>query len=640
MAKIEWRVYDTTIGKLPVCMIKPDTGDSFANFADGINAVKSYFPANGEVEDYIPANILPYIKSYKSSSNSHKFTENTIDVTNEMIDPYQRRTYIIGSNSTTVFRLGYFIGGNTSNFYINYLYLPPNETSSLYGIYSNSDAVYNIVFNMLFPIIILFKWGTSSSYNWVNLGISPIKYDNNKWVFLPNINHNPGGYSYSQSLTTHNIISNGDSIVAQLWDNAVDPPVPSPYTPGSTTEGDVNSDATDGTWTLTHTGEKTGHSGWNDLEASLFRMYALNKSQLATFSQSIWNPNVLEGIIQHIGGVEKVIIGMYSYPFAVEHESAELSINFNWLPAWADGIQAKGYLVKDEMKQIDFGDISIPAYSGTFYDFQPFSSAHLFIPYIGFVPLKMNEIQSTKSGCTLNLKFNINVATGDFCAMVTVKNKYDPQMNSYYDMTIGAYNGNIARPLPISRQDMMDIYKAGATLLGATAGTVMGIKSAMIAQSSMEGAIHRFAEKTNEVNAINEFNSWGDFGLELQGLPKAPNIKEYKDTVNTGKRQAINSGSNAISAVTQANAPIDRSGILGGVIGRCYEQKPFILLTYPHQNVSNKQYLLGYSTNIEGPLSNGFEGYTEVREIRIKDSNATSSEIAEIEQIVRGGIII
>lgn len=479
-----------------------------------------------------------------------------------------------------------------------------------------------------------YRASDTAVYNAVYNGIS-VRTENNATIYYDDYyilsNHTEKSTLYSSSQYSFDTVvtcgSYGSSIKG-IYDD------------GGTNEDEENSGATDGTWGLTHTGEKSGHSSYNDLEASLFRVYALNKTQMSDLAQSIWNPNVLQAVLQKIGGIEKLVIGLYSYPFAVQHESSVININFNWLDSWADGVQAKGYRVTEEYQEIDFGDISIPIYSGTFYDYQPFSSVQLFIPYIGFVPLKMNEIQSTKPGCSLNLKFNINVTTGDFCAMVTVKNKYDPQMKVYYDMTIGMYNGNISRPLPLSRQEMFEVYKAGATLLSATAMTAMGARSAMIAQSSMEGAIHRFAEKTNEVNSINEFNSWGDFGIELQGVPKAPNIREYKDTVNSGKRQAINSGSNAISAVTQANAPIDRSGNLGGVIGRCAEQKAFILITYPHQNISKKQSILGYSTNAEGPLSKGFEGYTEVREIRIKNSIATSSEIAEIEQIVRGGIII
>lgn len=430
--------------------------------------------------------------------------------------------------------------------------------------------------------------------------------------------------------------------------NPIFPTNPDPYSPGGNTGTEGNSEDTGGTWSTTHSGLAVGSSDFNDLEAELFRAYALDKNQLSDFSRALWNPNILEAVLQKIGGIEKLVIGLFSFPFELINNPNQtpININFNWMDEW-NGTGAKGYILNNEERDIPFGQIEIPRFSKTFYDYQPYSSAQLFLPYVGFVPLKMNEIV----GCKLDVIYTVNIMTGDFCAKVSVIDKHDPLTDTDYDMTIGMYNGNMARPLPLSRQELFDVYKAGATLLGATAGALIGGMGAASAAMSGNKAVKNYEAINKQVNSINQtairmnddlLRNGNPMNLPLAPMVKAPDRPDTKlqeEQIKSGVRTASDNASNAIGAVANANAPISRSGNLGGVVGRCSHPRAFILLSYPHQNVSANQNILGYATNIEGPLKK-FKGYTEVREIRIKDSNATSSEISEIEQIVRGGIII
>ena len=105
------------------------------------------------------------------------------------------------------------------------------------------------------------------------------------------------------------------------------------------------------------------------------------------------------------------------------------------------------------------------------------------------------------------------------------------------------------------------------------------------------------------------------------------------------KRAGIALGASAIGLITSANQPIPRNGTIGAISGRTSTQEAFVSLSLPHQNIPSNQGMLGYPTNLPGPLAN-YSGYTVVRDIHIKSSTALYSELVEIEKIVRGGIVI
>lgn len=407
-----------------------------------------------------------------------------------------------------------------------------------------------------------------------------------------------------------------------------------PYSGGGYTE--PSSPSSTGTWTRPHNTIDGNPTGYNDLDAGLFRVYSLTKQQLSAFANKLWNPAILEAIAQHFSDPTGVVISLHSFPFIVPHNQYDELIQFNWIPKWLDGVEVKGYSLSQEYYTVDFGDVKIDRFSGTFYDYQPYSSAQLYLPYVGFVNLKMNEILDG----TLNVKYNINIITGDFTANVLVKNKVDPVTKETFNLLIGCYSGNMARPLPLSRQDMLEVYKTGIELAKTVASVAMGVNNGIAAATATQVARDKYDEilkYNNKASIFNERNA--KYGFNLPDLPLKPQLSEPESVMDSFKN-GFSSNNNSSLDVAGANAPIGRSGSLGSVLGRCTEQTPFILLSYPHQNISEKQgKLMGYATNLSGTLED-FTGYTEVREIWLTLPTATSSELAEVEKILSGGIII
>lgn len=408
-------------------------------------------------------------------------------------------------------------------------------------------------------------------------------------------------------------------------------PLADPYSGGgSGTDPSGETGDNPAEWQLPQDEVAMGGSTYNDFTAGVYRAYAMTASQLNDFSDQLWNTNVLDALSRYLQNPADLVLGLYSYPFNVDSSSTATNIGFNWCDAWGlSSIVASGYPISTHLQHITFGYIEIPHYSETFYDYAPYSGIQIHLPYIGFVPLKMSEVVGRK----IYIDYYVDLLSGDFTAELSVNGSIlDPEGIP----VIGLYQGNIAKPMPISQQNMGQIYKklgetAVATLV---AGAAAGVAS--MAQQS--------AEDYNKLATI--FDKDAEAGIS-GAAENAESARAQADTdMRTSKaagkfaiRTGIGGVANAALNMQGVNAPITRNGSLDGSNGRTSSQECFALISVPDQSKSLNQKMLGFPANIDGPLTN-VSGYTEVRDIRLHSDRATASEMAEIEQILRGGIII
>lgn len=412
--------------------------------------------------------------------------------------------------------------------------------------------------------------------------------------------------------------------------------VDDPYTPGGTTDPETGDFP--GDWTLPVEDIETPISPVDSTQAGVFRSFAMTKSQLSSMAQKLWSPNLLQQFLNGnffdiFGKPIDLITGIMEYPFVVTpHEENPEQINFSWWPQWNTWADvATGYPLTDEYQHLSFGNIEIGRYSGTFYDYQPYTQAHLYLPYIGFVPLKMNEIVNS----TLSLEYVVSLTTGAFSAIVEAY-KEDEQTPEGRYMTLGVYTGTIGRPLPLSARDLHDAYLTiGATVIAAAAGAAALGAAAGVAASSLE-----LSSASAGFNAALSMGSIPEAQLAYQGVETAiEHLQGFQHALPAaGRRFAALSG-NAAKMALAANEGIQRSGSIGALAGRTTPHKPFLMISTVHQNVSELQSLLGYSTNAAGFVGD-FTGYTEFRQILYENISCLSDELTELDSLVRGGIIL
>lgn len=375
----------------------------------------------------------------------------------------------------------------------------------------------------------------------------------------------------------------------------------------------------------------TENSNIDSTAAGLFRSYAMTLSQVNNFGSKLWSKGILDSLVKFFDDPLKVVLGLIEYPFPITAHGADKEITFSWIPEWANPLNVTGAPLNGEYVTISFGSLQIPRYSGTFYDFQPYTTAQVYIPYVGFVPVKYSEIV----GSTLTLEYTVSLTSG-----VAIANLVSGKIG-----VIGSYNCTVGRMLPLSSNNFGALYMAviKAAVIGiATAGLGLAAGAALGTASTMAGMSEASlgnAVTLESMGATSTANLVLDQAINQEALAMQAGTRGAQlGSMAKRGRQAF--GASAINAVANANAPIQRSGSLDAISGRCAKQKAFVLISIPHQNApALYNGLIGYPSNIGGTLGQ-FSGYFEARSIQIQAEGATAVEISELEDILRGGIYI
>lgn len=96
----------------------------------------------------------------------------------------------------------------------------------------------------------------------------------------------------------------------------------------------------------------------------------------------------------------------------------------------------------------------------------------------------------------------------------------------------------------------------------------------------------------------------------------------------------------ASTVINTAKPTMERSGSLSGTGGMMATQYPYLILTRPRQALPELQNKFsGYPSFISSYLSD-LSGYTEVYSVHLEGISATGAELSEIEQILKGGVIL
>lgn len=119
--------------------------------------------------------------------------------------------------------------------------------------------------------------------------------------------------------------------------------------------------------------------------------------------------------------------------------------------------------------EVDFGTVSIPHLYNNPMDYPPYTALRVYLPYIGFRELDMNECV----GQNIGLKYNIDVLTGACVANISVGGTI-----------LYTYNGAMAYQIPLSS---LDASGAWSTLASLAVGAISGNPAVAIGAATIRG---------------------------------------------------------------------------------------------------------------------------------------------------------
>ena len=214
--------------------------------------------------------------------------------------------------------------------------------------------------------------------------------------------------------------------------------------------------------------------------SGLVKLYNPSASELQDFTDFLF-----DGITESIENTIKkltteplqYVIGLYLTRFAPAVTSST-TIKFAGVSTGATAA-----IINNEFQQLDCGYLDIPNASKSHLDYSPFSSAVIYLPYIGYRDLNIDEVM----GSRLYVKYNIDLVTGSCTAFVKVVRAKRMSGDAPLSATLYEYQGNCFVQCPLSSKDSSGTIQAlsqfagavGSAAGGNVGGTIGGMVSAI-----------------------------------------------------------------------------------------------------------------------------------------------------------------
>ena len=235
--------------------------------------------------------------------------------------------------------------------------------------------------------------------------------------------------------------------------------------------------------------------------SSLYTIWNPTQEQLNSLATFLWSTDFVDLIKKVLQSPMDAMISLALFPIRPKTDGTHI-INLGYVPSGVSALR-----VSDQFQTFQTSGLVIPHKYNSYLDYSPYTTAEIYLPFIGFQRLNINDVM----GKTISVVYNIDMLSGICTALVKVD-----------DNTMYSYSGNMAMFLPLSAGNwarmMTPIFGAvggvasmgagiagvmsGSSLLGSTATAVSGAKSL----GNLEGnAVSRSGEISGNAGILGDY---------------------------------------------------------------------------------------------------------------------------------------
>lgn len=192
--------------------------------------------------------------------------------------------------------------------------------------------------------------------------------------------------------------------------------------------------------------------------SGLLTIWSPSTVELKTLGNFLWSDNLIQEISKLFSTPMEAIVSLAMIPISptvlgakelyLGDKNTHVTMNY-----------VKQYV------QLDCGTLQLQNYYGSALDYDPYTTLSLYLPFVGIVPLTVDDCM----GSNIRVVYNIDLATGNFTCFVKMT-------RDNLDSILNHYNGNCISNLPITASsygNMLTTLMSGAgSLIGAVSGGV------------------------------------------------------------------------------------------------------------------------------------------------------------------------
>lgn len=322
-------------------------------------------------------------------------------------------------------------------------------------------------------------------------------------------NQNNGTYVINNMPLPEPTVQEMNNIWTWLQGSSSEPESNDPYATGSTDDGGEPGNPRPQDH-ITDTPAPT-LSGTN---LGIITLYQPDDTELLKISDFLWSDDVLDNFKKYFNNFADNILALYILPFTPANLPTKI-FKVGKLASEDSALQSVSYCTQ-RYYDIDMGSVEIGQRWGSYLDYSPYTKIEVYLPYCGLHSLDIDELMSPaqmsgtlpiKQGCTLSLKYRMDILTGVIVAKLLVNGDVRYQ-----------FNGKAGSNIPLTGQTYSNWLGSIVTAGSAAAITIAtgGMTAPLVAGSAASVAGTVLAQKPN-VESIGNIS--GDASMLATNIP-------------------------------------------------------------------------------------------------------------------------
>ena len=222
--------------------------------------------------------------------------------------------------------------------------------------------------------------------------------------------------------------------------------------------------------------------------SKLFTVYNPTSSQLDALGGYLWDSSIIAAIRDIWQEPMDGLISLQQV-FVSPVTGGSHNIILGFLDS---GVPAA--VVSQQFVEVNCGSVTVPENKKNATDYAPYTSLHLYLPFIGIVELDTNECMNS----TISVKYKVDVYTGTCLATVSV----DREKDMPNDPILYTYSGNCSQQLPLTSGNATGMLGAlvGAISTGLSVASGGGLSTLAGAQLLGNSLTHEMMHVSHSGN--------------------------------------------------------------------------------------------------------------------------------------------
>lgn len=216
--------------------------------------------------------------------------------------------------------------------------------------------------------------------------------------------------------------------------------------------------------------------------SSLWSVYHPTQSQVDSFGAWLWSGNIITQIQQLLQNPMEGIITLHKI-FATPIDAGNSTIVVGRLDS-----NVSSATVDEQYVTVNCGSINLGEHFGNVFDYDPFTRISLYLPFIGIVPLNIDDVMRS----TISVTYGVDVFTGVCLAMVEV-------IRDSHTVVMYQFTGVASVEYPLTGSVHSGLINGILAIAGGVAGVAAATTGlgAVAGASTIAGGVANFNKSNN-----------------------------------------------------------------------------------------------------------------------------------------------